>query len=75
MQAHPILSMKIRKLAFGKNLSQMDCSNDIILATKKKKKKKKEKAVSVKHSLEHTAYQEFISSESEGNNQGSVLEF
>lgn len=62
--------MKIRKLAFGKNLSQMDCSNDIILA-----KKKKEKAVSVKHSLEHTAYQEFISSESEGNNQGSVLEF
>lgn len=63
--------MKIRKLAFGKNLSQMDCSNDIILA----KKKKKEKAVSVKHSLEHTAYQEFISSESEGNHQGSVLEF
>lgn len=32
--------MKIRKLAFGKNLSQMDCSNDIILAKKKKKKKK-----------------------------------
>lgn len=61
--------MKIRKLAFGKNLSQMDCSNDIILAKKKKEK------VSVKHSLEHTASQEFMSSESEGNNQGSVLEF
>lgn len=69
MQAHQILSMKIRKLAFGKNLSQMDCSNDIILAKRKKKKS------SLKHSLEHTAYQEIISSESEGNNQGSVLEF
>lgn len=47
----------------------MDCSNDIILAKRKKKKS------SLKHSLEHTAYQEIISSESEGNNQGSVLEF
>lgn len=38
MQAHQILSMKIRKLAFGKIGLQMDCSNDIILAKKKKKK-------------------------------------
>lgn len=60
MQAHQILSMKIRKLAFGKIGLQMDCSNDIILA-----KKKKKKAVLFKHSLEHTAYQELISSESE----------
>lgn len=61
MQAYQFLSMKIRKLAFGK-ICHMDCSTDIILEEKKKK------AVLFKHSLEHTVYQEFISSESEGNN-------
>lgn len=35
MQAYQFLSMKIRKLAFGK-ICHMDCSTDIILEEKKK---------------------------------------
>lgn len=36
MQAYQFLSMKIRKLAFGK-ICHMDCSTDIILEEKKKR--------------------------------------
>lgn len=60
MQAQPDSCNTNKETGSWKNLSRMDCSNDIISAFKKR-------VVLFKHSLEHTAYQKLICSESVGH--------